>query len=224
MLSMEIHSIRALACATALCVHSFSFAQDAVSRCASILPDAPALSRRSGPSAKYPDTAFAAGKEGTVGYQYKLIDAAGRSTVDCIYRSSGDAELDAAVVQRLNATTYYLPVAFDWQRDAGQVYQNTLTLSWNAENLARTKPYENIAVDRLLYEHPFTLPKLPYSIQGEGLFRGHVNPDGTMKMVSMLKSSGDLLVDGLAMTTMLAYKFKPGEAFSFDRTFIFKIN
>jgi hypothetical protein len=225
MLSMESHSIRALACTVALCIQGACFAQDVVRRCASILPDAPALSRRSSPSFKYPDTAFVDGKEGTVGYQFKLIDTTGHAAVDCIYRSSGDAEIDAAVVRQVNVTVYYLPVSFDWQRDAEQVYQDTRTLSWNQESLARTKSYENIAVDRLLYEQPFPPQQnLPFKANAEGVFRGHVNADGTMQMVSMLKSSGDSLLDGVSMAAMLAYKFTPGEAFTFNRTFIFKIN
>ncbi|MEO8153353.1 MAG: TonB family protein [Rhizobacter sp.] len=196
-------------------------AQESVARCASMLQDAPALARMTSPAFKYPESAFAGGKEGTVGYQYRLLDDSGRVSVNCIYRSSGDAEIDLAVVRRVNVSVYYTLKGFDWSRDASRVYQDTQTLSWTAESRARTKSDENSLIGRLIYEPPLPPPYLLYKFEGAAMLRGRVNEAGAVDVVSMLRSSGDTHLDALAMASMLKYKFKPGEAFTFDRMFTF---
>jgi len=212
-----------LVCATMLSGSAAAFAQDAVRRCASILPDAPALARSVGAGFKYPEAAFVAGREGTVGYQYRLVDSAGKVSVDCIYMSSGDAEIDADVVRRINASTYFLPKMFSWPRDAGRVYQDTSTVSWNSERLQRTKGSYSVAADRLIYEPPVPAPDFRYKVvNATTLLVGHVAETGTVDMVSMRKSSGDYQLDAIAMESVLTYKFKPGEAFTFERAFNFK--
>jgi len=223
---MTIHGIR---CAVLSCLGGVllgaAHAQDLPPRCAAMLPDAPALVPRTGPIFKYPEAAFAAGREGNVGYQYRLADASGKAVVDCLYKSSGDKDIDAAVVERLNSTFYNLPKGFDWERDKARIYQNSWTLSWNAENLARIKPVAaSIAEGRVVYAPKPGTPQLPYPFEGITQLRSRVTGSGEVDMVSMLKASGDAKLDATAMATMLAYKFKPGDPFWFDQGFSFKIN
>ncbi|WP_083613817.1 TonB family protein [Rhizobacter sp. OV335] len=204
---------------------SAAWGQAAPTRCASML-DVPSLARRSGPAFKYPEAAFAAGHEGTVGFQYHLIDASGKVAIDCVYQGSGDEIIDAAVVERVNSSRYHLPKGFEWERDKGRRYQDTAVLSWNAESLARADPATVAAAiaERLIHAPEIPGVHLAYAFEGTTNLRARVNDSGSVEMVSMLQSSGDTKLDAIAMAAMLAYKFKPGDPFSVDRAFSFKIN
>jgi TonB family protein len=59
------------------------------------------------------------------------------------------------------------------------------------------------------------LPDYPYPardqhLEGSGLYRLNVKPDGTVSSVTVLKSTGHMLLDQAAIHAFRQWRFKPG--------------
>jgi len=59
------------------------------------------------------------------------------------------------------------------------------------------------------------LPAYPYAardqqLEGSGLYRLNIKPDGTVASVTVLKSTGHRLLDGAAVDAFRQWRFKPG--------------
>jgi TonB family protein len=59
------------------------------------------------------------------------------------------------------------------------------------------------------------LPDYPYAardqhVEGSGLYRLNINPDGTVSSVTVLKSTGHMLLDQAAIHAFRQWRFRPG--------------
>ncbi len=178
----------------------------------------------------YPDSAYAAGIEGNVTYQY-TVDDAGVVSMRCLVGGTGSDELDNAMLERFSHATAILPRDRSRHRP-DTVYQDSAVASLVRESELREAVHESSggaqAMSLELVRHgaqPVYPPEaMADNEEGDVSVIARFSEQGEALSVAIVKSSGYPLLDRAAMVAMLEtqLKLRPAEI-RVQRSFAFRL-
>jgi TonB family protein len=178
----------------------------------------------------YPQDAFNAKREGTVGFRFD-INADGTLRDVCVYSSSGDQQIDQAALAWLETARAELPLNFEISKDRNQRFQDSLTFSWKAEDRHRALFGDTQTLDNTKKFKAISRPTPPYPREAlmlgkEGLVvvQAIIGVYGVPTVVRISKSSGVASLDGVAMATVSLYRFEASQIpYSIEQEFNFTL-
>jgi TonB family protein len=220
---------RVIICLGALCCQSYAQLNTPI--CANVSSSKPISTvfiSTSRPT--YPQDAFNAKREGTVGFKFD-INTDGKLRDICIYSSSGDQQIDQAALAWLEAAKAELPINFESSKDHNQRFQDSLTFSWKAEDRYRALFGDAQTLDNTKKFKAISRPTPPYPREAlilgkEGLVvvQAIIGKYGVPTVVRISKSSGVASLDGVALATVSLYRFEASQTpYSIEQEFNFTL-
>ena len=176
----------------------------------------------------YPESAFAAGVEGNVVYQYTVNDR-DELVPRCLVNGTGSDELDNAVLARYSHATAIWPKRS--ARSPATVYQESNVASLVREGELRDAIHETVdgvqafrpEAARQVGEPVYSTEAIADNDEGDVSVIANFNDRGEAVSVWIRKSSGYAILDRATMVAMLETKLKLRSSYvKVQRTFSFR--